>query len=107
MSGRGWLSVPRKWDSGILLIIIVCSTRVCCHLGKTAFTRRSMMNDMLLRFSIRIQDLATREEAQDLVEYALVVALIAFGATAGMKNLASAINTAFSNVSSRLGTSIS
>ena len=65
------------------------------------------MNDMLLRFSIRIQDLATREEAQDLVEYALVVALIAFGATTGMKNLASAINTAFSNVSSRLGTSIS
>ena len=65
------------------------------------------MNDMLLMFSIRIQDLATREEAQDLVEYALVVALIAFGATAGMENVASAINTAFSNVSSRLGTSIS
>ncbi len=65
------------------------------------------MNDLLLRFYIKFQDLATREEAQDLVEYALVVALIAFGATAGMKNVASAINSAFSNVSSKLGSSIS
>jgi pilus assembly protein Flp/PilA len=64
------------------------------------------MNDALLRFSIFVQDLATREDAQDLVEYALVVALIAFGATAGMKNVASAIDSAFSNVSSKLGSSI-
>jgi pilus assembly protein Flp/PilA len=41
-----------------------------------------------------------------LVEYALVVALIAFGATAGMKNLASGVNTAFSNISSQLGAAI-
>ena len=65
------------------------------------------MNDLLLRFYIKFQDLATSEEAQDMVEYALVVALIAFGATAGMKNVASAINSAFSNVSSKLGSSIS
>jgi len=66
-----------------------------------------MMNCALLRVFKQIRALATREEGQDLVEYALVVALIAFGATAGMKNVASAINTAFSNVSSRLGSDIS
>jgi len=65
------------------------------------------MNDMLLKMFVKLQDLASREEGQDLVEYALVVALIAFGATAGMKNLASGINTAFSNISSQLGSALS
>jgi pilus assembly protein Flp/PilA len=39
-----------------------------------------------------------KEEGQDLVEYALVVALIAFAATAGMTSLATNVNTAFSNI---------
>jgi len=65
------------------------------------------MNDMLLNLYIKFQDLKNGEEGQDLVEYALVVALIAFGATAGMGALATGINTAFTNVSTRLGTSIS
>jgi pilus assembly protein Flp/PilA len=43
-----------------------------------------------------------REEGQDLVEYALVVALIGFAATAGMNSLASAINTLFTNVGTTL-----
>jgi pilus assembly protein Flp/PilA len=38
------------------------------------------------------------EEGQDLVEYALVVALLAFGCAASMTSLATAINTSFSNV---------
>ena len=42
------------------------------------------MNDMLLKLYVKFQELKNREEGQDLVEYALVVALIAFGATAGM-----------------------
>jgi pilus assembly protein Flp/PilA len=43
-----------------------------------------------------------KEEGQDLVEYALVVALIAFAATAGMKTLANNINATFSNLSTSL-----
>ncbi len=43
-----------------------------------------------------------KEEGQDLVEYALVVALIAFAATAGMKTLANSINSTFSNISTSL-----
>ena len=65
------------------------------------------MNNLLLKLYVKFQELTSREEGQDLVEYALVVALIAFGATAGMTSLATGINTAFSNVSSQLGTAIS
>jgi pilus assembly protein Flp/PilA len=47
------------------------------------------------------------EDGQDLVEYALVVALIAFAATAGMNSLATAINNAFSGIGSTLTTYVS
>lgn len=65
--------------------------------------RKLAVNTTLLKLYIKIQDLTSREEGQDLVEYALVVALIAFGATAGMKGLATGLNTAFSNISSKMG----
>ena len=42
------------------------------------------------------------EEGQDLVEYALLVVLIALGAVAAMKSLASAISDAFSNATANL-----
>jgi Flp pilus assembly pilin Flp len=61
------------------------------------------MKDMLLKLYVKSQDLASREEGQDLVEYGLIVAMIAFGATAGMQSLANGLNTAFSNISSTLG----
>ena len=50
-----------------------------------------------------LRALIEREEGQDLVEYALIVALIALAATAGMKTLASAINNAFSNLGTIMG----
>ncbi len=65
------------------------------------------LNTLLLKLFVKFQDLASREEGQDLVEYALVVALIAFGATAGMKALASGLNGAFQGISSTLGSYIS
>jgi pilus assembly protein Flp/PilA len=65
------------------------------------------MDNLLIKLYVKFQDLASREEGQDLVEYALVVALIAFGATAGMTSLATGINTAFGNVSTQLGSAIS
>ncbi len=42
------------------------------------------------------------ESGQDLIEYALVAALIAFAAVAAMQALASNINNAFSAIGSRL-----
>jgi pilus assembly protein Flp/PilA len=64
------------------------------------------MNTMLLKLYVKFQDLMNREEGQDLVEYALVVALIAFGAVAGMKVLAGGLNNAFTTISTTLANSL-
>jgi pilus assembly protein Flp/PilA len=64
------------------------------------------MNDLLLKFYIKFQDLVDRTEGQDLVEYALAIALIAFGAVAGMKAMAKGLDTAFNQISSTLATSV-
>ena len=64
------------------------------------------MNTMLLKLYVKFQDLMSREEGQDLVEYALVVALIALGAAASMKTLASAISTEFTSISSTFAASV-
>ncbi len=45
-----------------------------------------------------------QEHGQDLIEYALVVALIAFAATAGMQSVATSINTAFGNIGTKITT---
>ncbi len=42
------------------------------------------------------------EEGQDLVEYALLVALIAFACTSGMGHLATSINSAFDKIAGAL-----
>jgi pilus assembly protein Flp/PilA len=58
------------------------------------------MNTLLLTSLAKIQSLVGNEEGQDLVEYALVVAIIALGATASMSSLASAVSNAFGSISS-------
>jgi pilus assembly protein Flp/PilA len=46
------------------------------------------------------------ESGQDLVEYALVAALIALGATATMRTLATTMSGAFSTIGSRLSSAV-
>ena len=67
------------------------------------------MNNLYLKLYVKsqelkgiVQDLMNHEEGQDLVEYALVVALIALGAIAGMSALAGGINSAFDHISTTL-----
>lgn len=64
------------------------------------------MNEMILRLYVMFQDLKNREDGQDLVEYALVVALIAFGAISGMQVLAQGLNNAFNTISTTLADSL-
>jgi len=64
------------------------------------------MNDFILKIAAKIQSNMMSEEGQDLIEYALLVALIAFAATAGMKSLATSINTAFLTIGNTLTSSI-
>jgi pilus assembly protein Flp/PilA len=56
------------------------------------------MRKALLAVRSRLQARISREDGQDLIEYALIVALIALAATAGMSTVAGDINNAFSNI---------
>lgn len=60
----------------------------------------------LLSMYSRIKGLMLQEEGQDLVEYALVLALVALAATAGMNTLANDINNAFTTVGGMLTSDI-
>jgi pilus assembly protein Flp/PilA len=64
------------------------------------------MNNSLMKLYLVAKSLIEREEGQDLVEYALVVALIAFGAITGMGYLATGLNKAFSNIATTLTTNV-
>jgi pilus assembly protein Flp/PilA len=64
------------------------------------------MKDKLLKLSVKLQVLLD-EEGQDLIEYALVVALIAFAATAGMSSLATNLNAAFTTIGTKITTYVS
>jgi len=52
----------------------------------------------------RLTCLLANIAGQDLIEYALVVALIAFAAAAGMTTVATKINTVFTNIGTKLTT---
>lgn len=60
------------------------------------------MTQLLMKMFILARD----EEAQDLVEYALLVALIAFGAVASIGALSTEINSVFALINSDLTSSI-
>jgi len=60
------------------------------------------MKDKMLMLAIKLRTLLSDEQGQDLIEYALVVALIAFGATAAMSTLSSDINNAFLTIGTKL-----
>jgi pilus assembly protein Flp/PilA len=57
---------------------------------------------MLMKLYSLIQTRLTEEEGQDLVEYALIIALIALACVGGLNTLAGAIGTAFSNIGNNL-----
>lgn len=60
------------------------------------------MKDGLLKLQVKIQTILMNEEGQDLIEYALVVALIAFAAVGAMKVLATDINAVYTGIGTTL-----
>jgi pilus assembly protein Flp/PilA len=67
------------------------------------------MRNNLLKLYVKAQimrDALKDESGQDLIEYALVVSLIAFAAIGGMNVLATNINTAFTNIGTKLTSSV-
>jgi pilus assembly protein Flp/PilA len=67
-----------------------------------ATLRRTSMKDLKHTLSSVLSD----ESGQDLIEYALVAALIALGATAAMSTLATTISTALATVGSKLTSNV-
>jgi pilus assembly protein Flp/PilA len=62
---------------------------------------------MTTAFFNALSRLRDDESGQGLVEYLLILALVAFAATAGMNSLATGLNSAFSKIGSILGNYIS
>ncbi len=54
-----------------------------------------------------IKRLHRDESGQDLIEYALIAALIALGAVVGMDTVANEINIAFNVISAKLSNAVS
>lgn len=60
------------------------------------------MHNMLLNGYVKFQNLASSEDGQDLVEYALLLSLVALAMIASLNNLATTINKTFNNISTSL-----
>ena len=56
------------------------------------------MNTLLVNLWTMVQNHLSEEEGQDLVEYALIIALIALACTAGLNGLATAIQAGFTSI---------
>lgn len=65
------------------------------------------MRNKLLKLQVQALQFFKEDSGQDLIEYALVVALIAFAAVAGMNTVAGGINSAFSKIADKLASAIS
>jgi pilus assembly protein Flp/PilA len=57
-------------------------------------------------FKELLNDLTTDESGQDLIEYALVAALVGLGAVASMNTLATQIGSTFNSVGNNLTSSL-
>jgi pilus assembly protein Flp/PilA len=67
------------------------------------------MREKSVKLYIRLQStmqVLKSEEGQDLVEYALVIAVVCLGIISGMTTLANGINTAMSTLASNLNTAM-
>jgi len=60
------------------------------------------MQNAILKMSVQFQELMQDQQGQDLVEYALLCSLIALTLVAGISNIATAVNLAFTHVSTSL-----
>ncbi len=60
------------------------------------------MNHLFLKMYAKAYDFVYGEQGQDLVEYALLITLVALASITGVNSVASAINTVFTNISNTL-----
>jgi len=88
---------------GLLLVLLPTDTLGLSQdfqFGTTGYRNRG--ERMMKSFKHLMNNLLTDESGQDLIEYALVAALVALGAVASMKSLATTINSTFISIGSTL-----
>jgi pilus assembly protein Flp/PilA len=64
------------------------------------------MKSLTISVHAFLREVLVREDGQDMIEYALVVALLAFGSVSGMGFLAAGINNEFSAVATTLTSAV-
>jgi pilus assembly protein Flp/PilA len=64
------------------------------------------MNTMFLKLFVKVQDVMSREEGQDLIEYALVAAIIALGCVTLLKSMSTNIQAIFTAINAQLTAAI-
>lgn len=70
--------------------------------NKTSRTGENQLKKVLFNLYLKVQELARHEEGQDLVEYALLITMVALAAVGGIRHVTSAVNAVFSNISNTL-----
>jgi pilus assembly protein Flp/PilA len=60
------------------------------------------MKELMTKLSANLQVLMMHEEGQDLVEYALLVALISLGAVVALSTLSTDISSVFTAIGTKL-----
>jgi pilus assembly protein Flp/PilA len=60
------------------------------------------VNTFLLKLFLKFHELTKRDDGQDMVEYALVVALIALAAVSSLQHVGSALTTRFNAISTAI-----
>jgi pilus assembly protein Flp/PilA len=82
--------------------LLACFESQLAKLGNQHHLGDDIMNSMFLRMYVKFQELQSREDGQDLVEYALLVSLIALAAITGVQNVTTAITKVFQNISNSI-----
>ena len=86
-------------DHSVLLSVLLSRHLLGRYL---ALEMENEMNDFLMMIRLKAQGLINGEEGQDLVEYALLIALVSLAAVAGLNGIATAISSVFSSISTSL-----
>jgi pilus assembly protein Flp/PilA len=63
---------------------------------------RTPMNNTLIKLYVMFQNLMNREEGQDLVEYALIIALVSIALVVSLNGLTAAITAVFTSIANKL-----
>lgn len=79
-----------------------CRNRLSAITFAMKSERRVFVHNMLLRIYLKMQNFGDDETGQDLIEYALVAALIAVTSIAMLRKVGTAVNVVFSSISSAL-----